>query len=326
MARQTVPAPPPQDHPTARRHPRPRAAFISASGRFRSSCVLVFALVVAACGGARAPDAEPRAIRIVDDAGDTISLAHPATRIVSLVPATTELLFALGAGAHVVGRTQWDDWPPEAESVPVVSEGISLNLEGILAVRPDLVVVYPSTVNTAGVARLRALGIPTLQARTDRIADIVRLAGVLGRATGREREADSLAHTLARELVAATARAGADTAALFLLVWDQPPITVGAQSYLTEIMQRAGARNIFADLAAPSAPVSIEAVASRDPDFILTSAEGGTPGFADRPEWQAVEAVRERRFVSITGSQFEHPGPRTPAAILELRRRLAAAR
>lgn len=287
--------------------------------------IVVLALALAACSGP-ARDAGARPIRVVDDAGDTVALAAPATRIVSLVPATTELLFAIGAGELVVGRTPYDDWPPAAEDVPVVSEGISLNLEGIVAARPDLVVVYPSSANTVAVARLRALGIPTLQARTDRIADVARLAGVLGRVTGREASADSLARAVARELAAATARAASDTAALFLLVWDQPPITVGAASYLTEIMRRAGARNIFADLAAPSAPVSIEAVARRDPDFILTTTDSGIPAFATRPEWQAVEAVRERRFVSINGSQFEHPGPRTPAAIRELRGQLEAAR
>ena len=281
-------------------------------------------MIAAGCGGGDARQAS-RSIRLVDDAGDTVALAAPATRVVSLVPATTELLFALGAGDRVVGRTQWDDWPPEAAAVRVVSEGISLNLEGIVAAAPDLVIVYPSTVNTSGVERLRELGIATLQARTDRIDDVVRLAGVIGRATGTERAADSLVATLRHELAAATAPAAADTADLFLLVWDQPPMTVGAESYLTEIMRRAGGRNIFADLEAPSAAVSIEAVAARDPDFILTSSDSGIPAFASRPEWQAVEAVRERRFVSIDGSEFERPGPRTPSAIRTLRSRLERA-
>ena len=325
MARQTVSARPPPDPQTARCHPRPRAASISAPRWFRSACIALLGIAVLGCGGS-ARDAAPAAIRLVDDAGDTVALPAAARRIVSLIPATTELLFAIGAGPQVVGRTQYDDWPSDALAVPVVSEGISLNLEGIVAARPDLVIVYPSTVNTAGVERLRALGIPAFQARTDRITDIVRLARVLGRATGRASAADSVAHALARELVAATAPAASDTAALFILVWDQPPITIGAESYLTEIMQRAGARNIFADLAAPSAPVSIEAVAARNPDFVLTTSDSGVPAFASRPEWQAVAAVRERRFISITGSQFEHPGPRTPSAIRELRRRLDVAR
>jgi iron complex transport system substrate-binding protein len=279
--------------------------------------------VVAACGGT-APPAAAHGIRLVGDRGDTVVLAAPARRIVSLSPATTELLFALGAGDRVVGRTPYDNWPPAAARVPVVSEGITLDLEGILAARPDLVIVYPSSANTAGVERLRSLGVPTLYARTDRISDVTRLAQLLGRATGRRAAADSLARAFARELVAATAPVS-DTPGLFLLVWDQPPMTVGAESYLTEVMRRAGGRNVFAELAAPSAPVSIEAVAARDPDFILTSAQG-TPAFAARPEWQAVRAVRERRFVSIAGSEFDRPGPRTPAAIRTLRRRLAEAR
>src|SRR5690606_11219145 len=111
------------------------------------------------------------------------------------------LLFALGAGDRVVGRTPYDDWPPAALDVPVVSEGISLNLEGIIAVRPDLVVSYASGANTAAVERLRALGTPVLQVRTDRISDVLRLADLLGRAVGREASADSLRHAIATGLV-----------------------------------------------------------------------------------------------------------------------------
>lgn len=289
------------------------------------SCAVAVSLLLLACGGgSRTP--ERAVLRAVDDAGDTVTLARPASRIVSLAPATTELIFALGAGDRVVGRSPYDDWPAAALDVPVVSEGIGLNLEGIVAARPDLVVVYPSSANASAVARLRTLGIATFQARTDRVSDILRLANRLGTLTGRGQTADSLGRAIERELAAATAPPAADTAALFLLVWDQPPITVGSESYLSEVMRRAGGRNIFADLTAPSAPVSIEAVAARDPDFILTSSDAGVPAFAERAEWQAVEAVRERRFVSIAGSEFGRPGPRTPDAIRKLRRRLDAAR
>lgn len=319
MARQTVTAA--ADRPSDRPSPlRQRAASIS--GPLRLRLVAFAAALSLACGGA-ARDATPAVLSAVDDRGDTVVLAAPPTRIVSLSPATTELLFAIGAGPLVVGRTPYDDWPAEALEVPVVSEGIGLSLESIVAARPDLVLVYPSSANTPGVERLRALGIPTFQARTDRTEDVTRLARALGGLTGRAAAADSLVRVYTRELAAASV-ADSGGPALFLLVWDQPPMTVGSESYLSEIMQRAGGRNIFADLAAPSAPVSIEAVAARDPDFILTSADG-VPPFAGRPEWQAVEAVRARRFVSIAGSEFDRPGPRTPMAIRELRERLRAA-
>jgi ABC-type Fe3+-hydroxamate transport system substrate-binding protein len=112
--------------------------------------------------------------------------------------------------------------------------------------------------------------------------------------------------------------APADRPSVFLLVWDQPPMTIGAGSFLSELMERAGGRNAFADLRASSAEVSVEAVVRKDPDLVLT-AGGDAPRIATAPAWQSVRAVRERRFVRVRGSEFDRPGPRTPLAVRELR-------
>jgi iron complex transport system substrate-binding protein len=102
-------------------------------------------------------------------------------------------------------------------------------------------------------------------------------------------------------------------------------MTLGRGSFLSEIIERAGARNIFGDLELPSATISIEAVVRRDPDFILSTSTDSIPAVARRPEWRVVPAVREGRFIRVTGSQFNRPGPRTPAAIRAMRRALAEA-
>jgi iron complex transport system substrate-binding protein len=101
-------------------------------------------------------------------------------------------------------------------------------------------------------------------------------------------------------------------------------MTIGRGSFLSELVERAGGRNLFADVSTSSAPVSIEAVSARDPDLILTTA-AGPASFARRPEWQVVRAVRERRFLGISGSEYDRPGPRSPNAIRALRARLRAA-
>jgi iron complex transport system substrate-binding protein len=98
-------------------------------------------------------------------------------------------------------------------------------------------------------------------------------------------------------------------------------MTIGRGSFLNDLVERAGGENLFADVAASAGNVSIEAVAVRDPDLILTTAAGPS-AFANRPEWQVVPAVRERRFLHVTGSEFNRPSPRAPAAIRELARRL----
>ena len=98
-------------------------------------------------------------------------------------------------------------------------------------------------------------------------------------------------------------------------------MTVGRGSFLSELVERAGGRNLFADVAASASTVSIEAIAVRNPDLILTTADGPS-AFLDRPEWQAIPAVRARRLVKVSGSEFSRPGPRTPQAVRELARLL----
>jgi ABC-type Fe3+-hydroxamate transport system substrate-binding protein len=108
---------------------------------------------------------------------------------------------------------------------------------------------------------------------------------------------------------------------VLLLVWEQPPMTIGRGSFLNELVERAGGENLFADVAGTDGVVSIEAVAARDPDLIFTMAEGPS-AFATRPEWQAVPAVRRKRFLHVTGSEFSRPSPRAPMAIRELSAKL----
>ena len=264
-------------------------------------------------------------ITVVDDAGDTIRLASPARRIVSLIPATTELLFAIDAGALLVGRTRWCDYPAAAAEVPDLGDGMNPNLEAIVGARPDLVVLYHSGQNGAAAARLRALGIPAIQVRSDLLADVPRLARLLGRLSDRSTAADSLGRAFERALADATEPASADPPSVFLLVWDEPPMTVGRGSYLSELIDRAGGRNSYADLPTSSGQISVESAAARDPDVILTLSET-IPAFALRAEWQVVDAVRERRFVRIAGSEFSRPGPRSPDAVRTLAAALRAVR
>lgn len=259
----------------------------------------------------------------MDDAGDTVAIALPARRVASLVPATTELLFAIGAGDAVVGRTTWCDYPAAAAHVTNLGDGINPNLEAILAVHPQLVLLYNSAQNAAAAARLRSLGIPALRLNTDALSEVNRLGRLLGRLTGHEREGDSVLAVFDTALAAATDTASPRRPKVLLLVWEQPPMTIGEGSFLSELVRRAGGVNLFDDVRRSAAPVSIEAVASRDPDLILTTSDGPA-AFASRPEWQVVRAVRDRRFLQVSGSEFNRPSPRAPAAVRTLAARMAA--
>ena len=264
-------------------------------------------------------------IGVVDDAGDTVRLQAPARRVVSLIPSSTELLFAIGAGPSLVGRTSYCDYPSAAKAVPDLGDGIKPSIEAVLAQRPDLVVLYNSGQNAAVSGRLGELGIPSLRLNTDALSDVGRVARMLGTLTGHQRGADSVAAAFDTALAAATRPTTGPRPRILLLVWEQPPMTIGRGSFLHELVERAGGENLFADVAASSGVVSIEAVAARNPDLIFTSTEGPA-SFATRPEWQVVPAIREHRFLRVSGSEFNQPTPRAPAAIRELTARMEAAR
>jgi ABC-type Fe3+-hydroxamate transport system substrate-binding protein len=285
------------------------------------SAISVLSVLMGSC---RAPVAGGKS-GLVDDAGDTLGLNPPARRVVSLIPAATELLFAIGADSAVVGRTSYCDYPAAAQSVPDLGDGIKPSIEAVLARHPDLVILYNSGQNAAVAGRLRELGIPAIRINTDALSDVPRVARMLGQLTGHERGADSVATVFDTALAGATRPGAKPRPKVLLLVWEQPPMTIGRGSFLSELVERAGGENLFADVAASSGVVSIEAVAARNPDLIFSTTDGPS-AFARRPEWQVVPAVREHRFLRVSGSEFNRPSPRAPAAIRELAARLDGAK
>jgi ABC-type Fe3+-hydroxamate transport system substrate-binding protein len=280
---------------------------------------LVLAAATACRGEARAPASW------TDDDGVRGALPAPARAVVSLSPAFTEILFAIGAGDRLVGRTRWCDYPPAATEVPSVGDGLPPVVEVVLARRPDLVLFYSSAANAAALDQVRRTGVTAVSLRVDRLDDVPRIARTLGRLTGVEDRAATLAEAFERQLDSARAAAPRAGPRVALVVWDNPPIVIGAGSFLSEIARLAGAANVFDDIAAPSAPTSIETIAARDPDALLVVGEETTPAFARRPEWQVVPAVRQRRLVPVRGSEFHRPSPRVLQAVAALKVALAGA-
>jgi len=265
------------------------------------------------------------AITVTDDAGRVVTLPAPARRVVSLAPSSTELLFALGAGEQVVGRTTWCKYPPAALAVPVVGDGLNPNLEAVAARRPDLVVLYRSPLNETAAAQLARIAIPAVLVKQDRLEDVARAARLLGTLTGHAAAGDSIATAVDTAL--RTAPPSSRHVRLAFLVWDNPPMVIGRGSYLDQLAGLAGAVNVFRDIAAASATVSLETIAARDPEVIVVlddSTPAPAPAYTARPEWQAVRAVRQRRFLQLPAAVFGRPSPRTAEAVAELRRRLEA--
>lgn len=289
--------------------------------RFVPCFALVVLVGVLACTAAErgAPVSD---IIAVDDFGDTLRLAAPPQRIVSLNPATAELVFAIGAGARLVGRTHWDTYPDSARFVPDLGDGMRPNVEAVIAARPDLVLLYASAENRAARDAFRGAGIQTLTQRINRSDEFARAIVVLGRALG-----DTVRATIVRDSVLASlARARTLTAGLarprvFWVMWESPVMAVGKGSFLNELLEAAGAENIFADLAAPSPQVTFEEIVRRDPDVLLIgpSRAGGLPR---DPRWRPLRAVRTGHVVTYDTLIVSRPGVRLGEAAVHLARLL----
>jgi ABC-type Fe3+-hydroxamate transport system substrate-binding protein len=231
-------------------------------------------------------------------------------------------LFALGAGARLVGRTHWDEWPAEALAVPDMGPGVRPNVEAVLSAKPDLVVLYASEDNRAAAARLRGAGIATLSLKVDRIEHFERSAAILGRILGDTMRARIVADTVRATLDRIAARTAAMPRPRILWPVDVAPvIAIGAGSFLNQLIEIAGGSNAYADMNAVSPQLSLEDVHARDPDIILAN-----PTLAARiraePAWRGLRAVREGRVLEADEVLMGRPSVRMGEAALALARLL----
>lgn len=257
-----------------------------------------------------------------DDFGDPIVARGTPKRIVSLNPATTDLLFALGAGSRLVGRTTWDLYPPEAAAVRDLGSGIRPNVEAVLGARPDLVLLYASNDNRAAAADLRTAGVNTLSLKIDSIAEFHRAARLIAKVIGDSARgvivSDSVKKTLDRVRAATADRR---KPRVFWHIWDAPLITIARGSYMNELIEIAGGTNIYADRADASPVVSIEDVLRRNPDYIITGPQGVEKIRRD-PRWAEAPAVKRGRLLVADTTLVGRPSVRLGEAALSLARML----
>jgi iron complex transport system substrate-binding protein len=262
---------------------------------------------------AAASPAWPRpAVVVADDAGGSVTLAAAPRRIVSLAPHATELLFALGAGARIVGVSAASDWPPEARVLPRIGDARAIDLERVFALAPDLVVTWPYTA-PAQAARLKARGVPVfvLDART--IGDLPGQMSRLGRLVGEARRGEALATATAARLDALRARyRNAAPVAVFYQIWNAPLFTIGGGHLITQAIELCGGSNAFAGETLPAPMVSLEAVLAARPDVIVAGADGGRrpPWLDDWRRWPTLPAVAHGQLHAVDADLLHRPGPR----------------
>ena len=287
--------------------------------RIARSRVAVFVAIALAVLFAAAPDAV--ALTIVDDAGHRFDLARPPQRIVSLAPSLTELVFAAGGGAALVGTSALSDYPPEARAIARVGDAGRLDVERVIALRPDLVLIWQRGATSRELEQLEAAGIRLFQLEPRRLDDVARAIERLGTLLGREPEASRRAGEIRGALARLrAAHAGVAPVTVFYQVWRQPLMTINGKQLIDDIVSLCGGRNIFAALTPLVPTISTESVVGADPEAILTASEAGpaaawrrdpaNPSFAEWHRHPAMTAVRRSWLYSLDGDAISRQGPR----------------
>ena len=249
-----------------------------------------------------------------------VAAEAPPKRIVSLVPAATEILFAIGAGPRVVAVSSYDHEPPEVEKLPRVGALLDPDLERILGLRPDLAVIY-GTQHDLGQQLTRA-GVPMFSYTHGGLADVTVAIRALGERTGTSATANDVAGRIERSLAATRTRVSGRPTPRVLLVFGREPGTLrnlyasGGIGFLHDMLEVAGGRNVFAGQKRESVQATAEMLLASAPDVVIElHVDGGPP--ADLSAWKALPAlpaVQNSRIIALTGTDLFTAGPRVASA------------
>jgi len=272
-------------------------------------------------------DTAAGAIMVTDDLGRNVTLDAVPQRIVSLAPSVTEILFAVGAGPQVVGNTRFCNYPPEADGLPEIGgfSVSSISVEAIVGLNPDLVIA-----GTAGqrplVEQLEQLDLPVVVLAPDSFAAVYASITQVGTLTGTVAAAEQVVATMQERVAAVTdvvaTIPAAERPSVYWEVFNDPLTTTGPDTFIGQMIELAGATNIFADATEDYPQISAESVLERDPQVIIgpdSQAERLTvDALSERPGWADIQAVRNGRIYLLDGDIVSRPGPRLADAIAAL--------
>jgi iron complex transport system substrate-binding protein len=249
-------------------------------------------------------------VSVIDDTGRSVTLKAPAQRIVSLAPHLTELLFAAGAGTQVVGTVEFSNYPEGAKAVPLIGDSALLDLERIVALKPDLVLVWQQGNAQRQLEKLLSLGIPVFYDQPKHLSDVARSIDRLGRLAGTEAVAASAARAFrVREAELRKRYAGRATVRVFYQIWEQPLMTINDQHLISDVIRLCGGQNVMAGLKQLAPVISTEAVLEADPEVIAGAT--AEPNMRDNLDnwraWPRILAVqRDNLFVIHTDLISRH--------------------
>jgi iron complex transport system substrate-binding protein len=274
--------------------------------------ILLATLVVSLVAGRTAPSAQR-------------GTAAAPRRIVSLVPATTEMLYAIGAGNRLIGVGTYDRYPPDVEKLPRLGGLLDPNIEQLIALRPDLVIVYDTQTELR--RQLERAGIPMWSYTMKALPDVTSTMRALGTRIGMTTEANAAAAGIETRLQAVRTRVAGKPRPRTLLIFGREPGSLrginasGGYGFLHDLLELAGGTDVLADVKQPAVAMSTEMVLARAPEVII-ELHYGEPWPANRLDaerrlWSvlpSVPAVRSGRITLLTGDEFVVPGPRVAVA------------
>lgn len=255
----------------------------------------------------------------VDDAGRRVYLAKAPSRIISLAPSVTEILFAIGAGAQVVGVTQFCDFPAEATQKAKVGY-VNPNLESLVALEPDLIVAPQEFLKPDLIGKLEQLKIPVFILADRTVEDVFAHIQTLGRMLDRSTEATALGMDLRQHIARIKARTqNAVPVRVLYVLNSEPLITVGPGSFIDQLIGLAGGVNVAAKSATAYPRLSMEVVLQENPD-ILIFPTGEAEGISASEQqswgkWATLAAVKRNNLRQIPADLLNRPGPRIGKAL-----------
>ena len=254
-----------------------------------------------------------QAITVLDFSGREVTLDQPAKRIVALAPHIVENLYSAGAGDKLVGVVSYSNFPDEAKNVPEVGTYNAFSLEQVLALQPDLVVMWGSGNGMQTLSTFEALGIPVYVSELRQLSDVPKSIRNLSQLAGTPAIGEAEASRIETELNALQRRYGEKRSLSVLYqIWNDPLQTVNGEHLISEIISLCGGYNIFGDARSLAPRVSIESVLLRDPDAIVASGMGEA-----RPEWldqwrayPSLTAVADEALFFVNPDHLQRPSAR----------------
>ncbi len=253
--------------------------------------------------------------------------AEPPQRIVSLAPHLTELAFTAGAGDRIVATVEYSDHPDAARAIPRIGDAFRVDLERLLALRPDVVLVWESGTPKPTVERIRALKLRVVSFQTQRLEHVAIVLREIGRLAGTSAIAEREAADYERRIQELRDRYRDRTPLrVFIEVDDRPLYTVNGQQIMSEIVELCGGRNVFADLNELAPAISIEAVIAANPQAIVSTDDTVPDAAATWSRWRHIEAVRTGNVYTLRSDDIARATTRLTVAAEAVCRTLDTAR